>query len=145
MKIIADHIRALTFAIGENIIPSNEGRGYVLRRLLRRASKYGRDLGFKEPFLHELVNPVVEMMKKTYPELLEKSVAIQQVIRTEEERFLKTLDQGISLLNSLVDQARKNGHSSIPGKDVFVLYDTYGFPREMTGKPEKEVLPCRSE
>lgn len=134
MKIIADHVRALTFTIAENITPSNEGRGYVLRRLLRRASKYGRDLGLEKPFLFELVDEVVAIMHKTYPELVEKQDAVKTVIEREEIRFLKTLDQGLGLLSDFMDKAKKKGQKEISGKDAFILYDTYGFPVEMTAE-----------
>ncbi len=132
LNIIADHVRALTFAIAENVTPSNEGRGYVLRRLVRRASKYGRDLGLHKPFLYTLVNTVIDIMHQTYPELVEKTELIKQILMREEERFLKTLDQGMSLLQEVIEDEKKKECKVISGKTVFTLYDTYGFPVEMT-------------
>lgn len=154
LKIISDHVRALTFCIAENITPSNEGRGYVLRRLVRRASKYGRDLGFKKPFLYSLVNTVIDIMHETYPELLEKSELVKQILASEEERFLKTLDQGMNLIQEVIAHQNSKNKKVIPGKVVFTLYDTFGFPVEMTEEileqnglryNHEEFLQCREK
>ncbi|WP_039944363.1 alanine--tRNA ligase [Thermicanus aegyptius] len=131
-KVIADHIRAVSFAIGDGALPSNEGRGYVLRRLLRRAVRYGRKLGIMRPFLYELVPVVGEIMEDYYPEVLENAPFIQKVIRAEEERFLETLTEGLALLEELVQQAKEKGRSEISGEEAFKLYDTYGFPFDLT-------------
>ncbi|MBE3555017.1 MAG: alanine--tRNA ligase, partial [Thermicanus sp.] len=131
-KVIADHIRAVSFAIGDGALPSNEGRGYVLRRLLRRAVRYGRKLGIMRPFLYELVPVVGEIMEDYYPEVLENAPFIQKVIRAEEERFLETLTEGLALLEELVQQAKEKGRTEISGEEAFKLYDTYGFPFDLT-------------
>jgi alanyl-tRNA synthetase len=131
-KVIADHIRAVSFAIGDGALPSNEGRGYVLRRLLRRAVRYGRKLGITRPFLYELTPVVAETMKDYYPELLEKVPFIQKVIKSEEERFLETLSDGLQILESLVQSTKAEGSKQISGQEAFKLYDTYGFPFDLT-------------
>lgn len=132
LKVIADHIRTVAFAVGDGVLPSNEGRGYVIRRLLRRAVRYGKALGVDRPFLFELVNVVGEVMGVYYPEVVEKREFIERVIRTEEERFHETLSDGLTLLAALVGQAREAGRSGINGDDAFRLYDTYGFPFDLT-------------
>ena len=130
MRVLADHIRALTFAIADGATPSNEGRGYVLRRLLRRAARFGRNLGMREPFLFQLVPTLSETMADIFPELGDKQGHIQKVIRGEEEGFNTTLDRGLEIFDQVV---RQIGHSkTFPGEDAFKLYDTFGFPLDLT-------------
>lgn len=131
IRAITDHARAATFMISDGIIPSNEGRGYVLRRLLRRAARHGRLLGIKKPFLCEIADSVISENKAGYPEIFEKQEIIKKVILSEEESFAKTIDQGLSILGELM----KNG-GELSGKDAFKLYDTYGFPLDLT----KDIL-----
>ncbi len=131
-RVIADHIRALTFAITDGAIPSNEGRGYVLRRLLRRAARYGRNLGMHEPFIYKLVSTVIDVMGEAYPEIKERAQHITHVIKSEEERFNEVLDRGIEIFESVASDIRKKGQKIIPGSEVFRLYDTYGFPLDLT-------------
>ncbi|APT18065.1 alanyl-tRNA synthetase [Amylolactobacillus amylotrophicus DSM 20534] len=131
-KIIADHARTVSFAIGDGALPSNEGRGYVLRRLLRRAALNGQKLGIKGAFLYKLVPVVGEIMKSYYPEVSEQADFIAKVIRLEEERFQETLADGLSLLNNLIEDAKASGQQVIAGRDAFKLFDTYGFPYELT-------------
>ena len=132
LKVIADHIRTLVFAVGDGVLPSNEGRGYVLRRLLRRAVRYGRVLGIQRPFLYRLTGVVAEIMRDYYPEPEEKKEFIERVIRGEEERFLETLSEGLNILEEVAERARKEGRSVITGEEAFRLYDTYGFPIDLT-------------
>jgi len=132
LKVIADHCRAVTFALADGALPSNEGRGYVLRRLLRRAVRYGRLLNIREPFLYRVAGTVIRQMEKAYPELVERRDFILKLIRTEEERFGATLVQGTEMLNRLIYDAEMSGSKVISGKDAFKLYDTYGFPWELT-------------
>ncbi|ADI25978.1 alanine--tRNA ligase [Geobacillus sp. C56-T3] len=131
-KVIADHIRAVTFAIGDGALPSNEGRGYVLRRLLRRAVRYAKHIGIERPFMYELVPVVGEIMHDYYPEVKEKADFIARVIRTEEERFHETLHEGLAILAEVIEKAKEQGSDVIPGEEAFRLYDTYGFPIELT-------------
>ncbi|MFC6255064.1 alanine--tRNA ligase [Secundilactobacillus hailunensis] len=131
-KVIADHSRAITFAIGDGALPSNEGRGYVIRRLIRRAVVNGQKLGIKGAFLYKLVPVVGEVMKAYYPEVLQNSDYIAQVVKSEEDRFNVTLADGLNLLNNLIADTKKKGESVINGADAFKLYDTYGFPVELT-------------
>ncbi|MGB9867553.1 MAG: alanine--tRNA ligase [Bacillota bacterium] len=131
-RIIADHARAVTFLISDGVLPSNEGRGYVLRRVLRRASRYGRVLGIEGPFLHKVADVVVEIMKGAYPELESTIGATKEVIRGEEERFLSTLDQGMRIAEQVVQRAKQEGTGVIRGEDAFLLYDTYGMPLDLT-------------
>lgn len=131
-KVIADHIRTVSFAISDGALPSNEGRGYVLRRLLRRAVRYAKLININRPFMHELVPVVSEIMVDFYPDVKEKSEFIQKVIKNEEERFHETLNDGLSILSKLIEQAQANNAKLISGEDVFRLYDTYGFPVELT-------------
>lgn len=138
MRVIADHIRALTFAIADGAVPGNEGRGYVLRRILRRASRYGRKLDLKKPFLFQLVNILVETMGDVFPEIKEKQSYIEKVIKAEEESFNTTLDKGINLFEDLINGLSKNNLKIVPGEDVFKLYDTYGFPVDLTQVMAKE-------
>jgi alanyl-tRNA synthetase len=132
LKVIADHIRTVAFAVGDGVMPSNEGRGYIIRRLLRRAVRYGKTIGIDRPFLHELTSVVGEVMGVYYPEVVEKREFIERVIRTEEERFHETLSDGLAMLSELVAAATKAGNKEINGDDAFRLYDTYGFPFDLT-------------
>ncbi len=131
-RVIADHIRALTFLIAEGTLPSNEGRGYVLRRILRRAARHGKLLGLNEPFLYRLAGTVVDEMKEAFPDLLRARDHVAVVVLNEEERFLNTLDQGLSILGDLIHKLTQQGKILIPGKEIFKLYDTYGFPLDLT-------------
>jgi alanyl-tRNA synthetase len=131
-RVIADHVRALVFAITDGAVPSNEGRGYVMRRLLRRASKFGRELGFHKPFLCTLVPVVVSMMGEAFPEIKQRTGYVSDVIRSEEERFGATLEQGIEKFGQIIAGLEKSKTKTIPGSDVFMLYDTYGFPMDLT-------------
>ena len=130
VKVIGDHIRAVTMMIGDGILPSNEGRGYVLRRILRRAVRFGRVLGIEEAFLTDLVDIVIDMYKEAYPELAERKELIKTVIATEEAQFSATLAQGLELLNAMIEDA--DGTGVLAGEKVFKLYDTFGFPVELT-------------
>lgn len=131
-RVIADHSRAMTFLIGDGVMPSNEGRGYVLRRIIRRASRHGRMFGKNEPFLFKTSDIVIDLMKETYPELLDRREYISKVISTEEERFSSTLDFGMKMLNDLIENLKAKKEKLISGEDVFRLYDTYGFPLDLT-------------
>ncbi|HFI0176712.1 TPA: alanine--tRNA ligase [Streptococcus suis] len=131
-KVIADHIRALSFAIGDGALPGNEGRGYVLRRLLRRASMHGQRLGITEPFLYKLVETVGTIMESYYPEVLEKRAFIEKIVKREEETFARTIDAGSGHLDQLLAQLKAAGKDTLEGQDIFKLYDTYGFPVELT-------------
>lgn len=131
-KVIADHVRAITFAVGDGALPSNEGRGYVLRRLLRRSVMHGRKLGIEKPFLTELVPVVGRIMEEHYPEVVEKAAFISKVILNEEERFHETIAEGLSRLNEVFEQLKEDGDTEISGEDAFQLYDTFGFPIELT-------------
>ncbi|AGB41962.1 alanine--tRNA ligase [Halobacteroides halobius DSM 5150] len=132
IKVIADHIRSVSFAITDGVLPSNEGRGYVVRRLLRRAVRYAKMLDLKIPFLHTIVAVVVEIMGDHYTALASKQEQIEKIIKQEELRFQETLEQGMDILEDLIDELQKKDKSKIPGKQVFTLYDTYGFPKELT-------------
>ncbi|MGJ9382889.1 alanine--tRNA ligase [Salipaludibacillus sp. CF4.18] len=138
-KVIADHIRTVSFAVSDGALPSNEGRGYVLRRLLRRAVRYAKQLSIHEPFMYKLVPTVGEIMEAFYPEVKDKEAFIQKVIRTEEERFHETLNDGLSMLNKLIDKAKDEGKKTISGTDGFKLYDTYGFPVDLTEEYVEEA------
>ncbi|HEM5195810.1 TPA: alanine--tRNA ligase [Streptococcus suis] len=131
-KVIADHIRALSFAIGDGALPGNEGRGYVLRRLLRRASMHGQRLGITEPFLYKLVETVGDIMESYYPEILEKRAFIEKIVKSEEESFARTIHTGSQFAEQLMDKLAAEGKSEIDGRDIFKLYDTYGFQVELT-------------
>ena len=132
LRVIADHSRSITFLIGDGVLPDNEGRGYILRRILRRAVRYGRLLGLERPFLTETAGVVIERMRDQYPELVERRERIFQVIRNEEESFGRTLTRGLSRFATLVAGIRAEDKSSISGAEVFRLYDTYGFPFDLT-------------
>ena len=136
LRLITDHIRSCTFMISDGIMPSNEGRGYVLRRLLRRAARHGRMLGIKDKFLAGLAETVIESSKDGYPELEERREMILKVLTEEEDKFYKTIDQGLSILSDLEDAMTKDGKKELSGEDAFKLYDTYGFPIDLT----KEIL-----
>ncbi|MEK5481433.1 MULTISPECIES: alanine--tRNA ligase [unclassified Viridibacillus] len=138
-KVIADHIRTVAFAIGDGALPSNEGRGYVLRRLLRRAVRYAKQLGIEKPFMYDLVPTVGEIMVDFYPEVKEKQDFIQRVIKNEEVRFHETLDGGLAIFNEVVETQKAANSTIVPGKDAFRLYDTYGFPVELTEEYAEEV------
>ena len=137
-RAIADHLRGLSFAIADGALPSNEGRGYVLRMLLRRAVRYGRTLGIEEPFLYRMVPVVASIMGNAYPELVQHREHVSRVILSEEERFHNTLSFGLELLSEIIKNAKTNGQKALAGKDVFKLYDTYGFPVDLTGMIARE-------
>lgn len=136
VRIVTDHIRSVAFMIGDGILPSNEGRGYVLRRLLRRAARHGKLLGIEGPFLNQLLDIVIETCGEAYPELVEKESYIRKVIGIEEEKFAETLQQGLDILHSYTEEVKKEGNNMISGEQAFKLYDTYGFPLDLT----KEIL-----
>lgn len=131
-KVIADHIRTVTFAIGDNAMPSNEGRGYVLRRLLRRAVRFAKQIGIDEPFMYKLVPTVGQIMKDFYPEVVKQQEYIENVVKIEEERFHETLNDGLEILTAIIEKEKRKGSDVFPGLEVFRLYDTYGFPKELT-------------
>jgi alanyl-tRNA synthetase len=132
IRVITDHIRGVTFMISDGILPSNEGRGYVLRRLLRRAARHGRLLGLTEPFLKKLALKVIEVSGDAYSELVEKQDYILNIIEVEEDRFYETLDQGLSILQSYIDEIKLTKVDTLSGENAFRLYDTYGFPLDLT-------------
>ncbi len=138
LRVIADHLRAITFLITDGILPSNEGRGYVLRRILRRAARHGRLLGLQQPFLHQLTQAVVTLMEGAYPELTSAAASVKKVTQAEEERFISTLDQGLPILNDMLEKVTKTGKNLLPGPDVFKLYDTYGFPLDLIAEACRE-------
>ncbi|RMG68460.1 MAG: alanine--tRNA ligase, partial [Calditrichaeota bacterium] len=131
-RVIADHIRMLTFAITDGAIPSNEGRGYVLRRILRRAARYARKLDQHEPFIYQLVPTVVDIMGEAFPEVREKQNYVMEVIKSEEESFNKTLDRGLEIFAAMVRKLKSRKQTVFPGEEAFRLYDTYGFPLDLT-------------
>lgn len=132
LRVITDHIRSTTFMVGDGVTPSNNGRGYVLRRLLRRAARHGRLLGITKPFLYEVVDTVIAENAAAYPELEERKAYIKKLIRSEEETFAKTIDKGMEILNEKIDAVLKNGGKILSGDDAFLLSDTYGFPIDLT-------------
>ncbi|MBC8570785.1 alanine--tRNA ligase [Zongyangia hominis] len=133
LRVITDHIRSTTFMIGDGVVPQNEGRGYVLRRLLRRAARHGKLLGIKGPFLYQVVDTVIQENETAYPELKQNSEYIKKVVRVEEERFSKTIDQGMELLSEMIDKLESNMEGAIlSGEQAFKLYDTFGFPIDLT-------------
>ncbi len=137
-RVIADHVRMLTFSISDGALPSNDGRGYVLRRILRRAARFGRNLGMQEAFIYKLVPIVVAVMGDAYPELHERVAYIQKVINSEEDSFSQTLDRGIQIFVDLVKEAKSAGQAVLPDESVFKLYDTYGFPVDLTSLMAEE-------
>lgn len=139
MRVIADHIRALTFAIADGAVPGNDGRGYVLRRILRRAARYGRKINLHKPFLYKLVDVLVENMGDVFPELVEKKDYVKKIIKAEEESFNATLDRGIELFDEIIKKLIKQNLKVIPGSDVFKLYDTFGFPVDLTNVMAREI------
>ncbi len=137
-RVIADHIRAATFLLTDGIMPSNEWRGYVLRRILRRGVRFGTKLGFSAPFMWEVAATCIEKMKSVFPELEDARAHVQQVIRMEESRFFKTLSQSLPMVKDLIRNVKKNNGDVLPGKDVFKLYDTFGFPVDITREIAEE-------
>ena len=131
MRVIADHIRAISFLISEGLMPSNEGRGYVLRRIIRRASRHAKLLGVNDPALYKLVEPAADSVGDAYPELLDEKERAAKVLRFEEERFSKTLEQGMKIIDEVIAAAKKAGLKSVPGAEIFKLYDTFGFPIDL--------------
>ncbi|HET8760709.1 MAG TPA: alanine--tRNA ligase, partial [Nitrospiria bacterium] len=138
MRVIADHLRALTFLLSDGVLPSNEGRGYVVRRILRRAARHGKLLGFDGPFLHELSGTVAAQMQDAYPEVGRNRQAVARTLLAEEERFAQTLSHGMTILSGLVDHAKQSKASALTGPDLFKLYDTYGFPMDLIADVAKE-------
>ena len=136
IRIITDHLRSMTFMIGDLILPSNEGRGYVLRRIIRRAARQGKILGIEGPFLSQLCDRVIDMSGKAYPELEEKRVMIKKVIAVEEEKFASTIDQGMKIIGGYIDELKEAGNTVLDGEKAFKLHDTYGFPIDLT----REIL-----
>ncbi|MBQ1954569.1 MAG: alanine--tRNA ligase, partial [Clostridia bacterium] len=132
LRVVTDHIRSTTMLVSDGVLPSNEGRGYVLRRLLRRAARHGRLLGITEPFLYKVASTVISESASAYPELKEKEDYIVRVIRTEEERFATTIDAGLGIFSEMLDRTRAEGKTVFSGDDAFRLYDTYGFPVDLT-------------
>ena len=138
IRVVAEHSRSIAFLIGDGVLPSNEGRGYVLRRILRRASLFGRRLGLLEPFLVEIAQVSVSTMGHIYPELIANRSLITEVVKTEEEKFIATLEVGLGMVENLIEEALAGGKKWLPGEQVFRLYDTYGFPHELTEELARE-------
>ena len=138
MRVISDHVRALAFAIADGAVPGNEGRGYVLRRILRRAARYGRKLNLKEPFIYKLVNTLVENMSSIFPEIKQNQKNIEKIIKAEEESFNITLDRGIEIFEGIEKELLKKKKKLIPGDEAFKLYDTFGFPLDLTSLMARE-------
>jgi alanyl-tRNA synthetase len=138
MRVIADHLRALTFAISDGVLPSNTARGYVIRRILRRALRFGYKLGIREPFLYKGVDVVVEVMKDAYPELLQTRAFVKGVVKAEEERFLHTFKNSMPVVEEFINTALEEGRRFLKGEEVFKLYDTYGFPLDLLEEIAKE-------
>ncbi len=128
MRVIADHSRATTFLVGDGVLPSNEGRGYVLRRIMRRAIRFGRSLGMSKPFMAQITAAVIEQMQEAYPHVLESRELLEKVVNNEEERFLETIDHGLVMLHQELSRLKKSGEKVVDGNFIFKLYDTYGFP-----------------
>ena len=155
LRVITDHIRSTTFMVGDGITPTNEGRGYVLKRLLRRAARHGKMMGIKEPFLYKVCDTVIDENKSAYPELDEKRELIRKIIRHEEESFAKTIDKGTELLEQFIDKIATSGIKNVlSGDDAFKLSDTYGFPLDLTKEiaaergilvDEERFLECMEE
>lgn len=137
-RVIADHIRSSSFLIADGVLPSNEGRGYILRRILRRAVRYGKTLGLNKPFLYILVDTLIEVMENAFPELMEKRDFIIKVLKVEEERFLETLTEGLTLTENILREMKQENRKVMSGEEAFQLYDTYGFPVELTEDVLKE-------
>ena len=137
LRVVTDHIRSTTFMIGDGVMPSNEGRGYVLRRLLRRAARHGRLLGIRRPFLAEVCDTVINENQSAYPELVEKRDFIKKLISVEEENFDRTIDQGLQILGALIENSEKK---ILSGAEAFRLNDTYGFPLDLTKEIIAETL-----
>jgi len=138
-KVVADHVRAITFLASDGVIPANEGRGYVFRRILRRAARFGRKLGLEEPFLHDLTAAVISEMSDAYPDLKIHQAQIQRIVLGEEERFIHTLNHGMQLLEGVIEELKKKEQTLIPGESLFNLYDTYGFPVDLTEEVAAEA------
>ncbi|MGA1876391.1 MAG: alanine--tRNA ligase [bacterium] len=138
IRVIADHARACTFLISDGVHPANEGRGYVLRRIIRRAARHGKMLGIDRPFLYQVIDRVVEVMQETYPELPDDQVYIASMIRREEERFIHTLERGTAVLDEIIEKAVSQGSRMVRGEEIFKLYDTFGFPVDITQDILKE-------
>jgi len=132
MRVIADHARTLTFALSDGAMPSNEGRGYVLRRILRRALRYSKNLGYNEPIIHQMVSTLADAMGDVFPELQQQQDTVKKIIKAEEESFIVTLDRGIEIFNDVIEKVRSAKGDTINGEDAFKLYDTYGFPFDLT-------------
>lgn len=131
LRVIADHIRASTFLLSEGLVPSNEGRGYVLRRIIRRASRHARLLGMDKPLLNQLIDPVIEVMGDVYPEITDERDRTKRLLEIEEERFIRTVEMGMNLFDEILVKVRNGGDKVIPGDEVFRLYDTFGFPLDL--------------
>lgn len=140
IRVIADHSRAMTFLVSDGVLPSNEGRGYILRRIIRRAARHGKLLGIKEGFLHEIVDVVIESWKVEYPEIKEREAQIKKIIKAEEDKFQETIHQGMEILESYINEINRNNKTELEGSKAFKLYDTYGFPLDLT----KEILEEKS-
>ncbi len=138
LRVIADHLRALTFAISDGVIPSNEGRGYVIRRILRRALRFGYKLGVEDPFLYRGIDVVVDLMKDPYPELEMSREFVRGVVRGEEERFIRTLRAGLQEIEEMISRAKEEGRSTLTGEEVFRAYDTFGFPLDLVEEIARE-------
>jgi alanyl-tRNA synthetase len=138
-QVIADHLRAMTFLISDGVLPSNEGRGYVLRRIIRRASRYARLIGINKPILFKLTGAVVDAMREAYPELADSREHVAKVVLIEEERFATTLESGMALLNETADKLKKTGAKTIPGDVLFKLYDTFGFPLDLVADMARDM------
>lgn len=139
LRVIADHIRAITFLISDGVFPSNEGRGYVLRRIMRRATRHAKMLGFDKPILYSLTEEVVKVMGDAYPELYDTIELVKKVVLNEEERFLETLDSGLKILYEQIEKLKKSGNTVLSGEIAFKLYDTYGFPIDLTQDFLREI------
>ncbi|MFZ2197408.1 MAG: alanine--tRNA ligase [Thermodesulfovibrionales bacterium] len=131
IRVIADHIRSISFLLSEGLVPSNEGRGYVLRRIIRRASRYSKSLDIDEPVLYKLCDSVASSLGHVYPELIEEKPRVRKILQLEEERFNKTLEQGLIMLNNIIAGLKKTGDKILPGNELFRLYDTFGFPLDI--------------
>ena len=138
IRIVVEHSRGIAFLIADGVLPSNEGRGYVLRRILRRASLFGRRLGLDKPFLSEITTATVSRMNQVYPELIVNRAMIEQITRAEEEKFIGTLESGLTLVEELIEETMSQGERSLPSEQVFRLYDTHGFPAELTAEIARE-------